>query len=134
MSGLGFSFRTDLDYMTRAESAAFKDLRKDGGFSFFRTARCKHCGNDVPQGKLFCRLECSMESLDVESVAKQLVGKQVNLETKDGTSRHGEVTGIVWGTLSYNDKEVCWPEGVILNGDNHDEISWQSLKWIKETT
>ncbi len=75
-----------------------------------------------------------MESLDVESVAKQLVGKQVNLETKDGTSRHGEVTGIVWGTLSYNDKEVCWPEGVILNGDNHDEISWQSLKWIKETT
>ena len=131
---LGFNFRTNIDFMTPAEREVFKRLRRQGEISFFRTAKCKRCDNEILKGKLFCSEECAMlETFNVESVAKGLIGQRIELETKDGSARRGRLTDITWSTLLVDDKEVRWPHGVILNGDKIDEIPWGQLAWIKKS-
>jgi len=53
----GWKFRTDLDYMTRAEQSRFKMLVDAGEISFFKTAVCP-CGRSIPKIKKYCSIAC----------------------------------------------------------------------------
>ena len=126
---LGFSFKPDLEYMTKAERAAFKTMRKDGRISFFRTGSCKVCKTEVMKGKTYCSEDC-MNTNSVEAVAEKLINTKVDLETKDGSRRTGKLTGVSWHSVLIDGVEVRWPKGIYMNGDRNDEIPWGRLSWI----
>ena len=126
---LDFSFKPDLEHMTKSERIAFKAMRKDGRISFFRTGICIVCEAEVPKGKLYCSEDCMNDS-GLEAVVKKLVNSQVDLETKDGSLRSGKITGVTWYSLTVDGNEVRWPKGVQMNGDRNDEIPWDRLKWV----
>lgn len=126
---VGFSFKPELEYMTRVERAAFKTMRGDGRISFFRTAACSVCKAEVPKGKLYCSEEC-MNNNSIEAVVAKLIDTKVDLETKDGSRRTGNLTGVTWHSIMIDGAEVRWPKGVVMNGDTNDEIPWIRLSWI----
>ena len=69
---------------------------------------------------------------DIVSAIRALIGKEVELETKDGSARHGTLTGAPMESIIIGyDTAFEWPRGVILNGDKTDEIAWSQLAWIR---
>lgn len=69
---------------------------------------------------------------EIVHAIRALVGKEIVLETKDGSRRHGVLTDAPMNkTIIGYDTEYEWPRGVILAGDKTDEISWAQLAWIR---
>ena len=128
-TSLGFSFKPDLEYMTKTEAATFKTMRENNQIGFFRTGVCRVCKSEVPKGKLFCSEDC-MNNNSVEAVVAKILDTDVDLETKDGSRRSGKLTGVTWRSMLVDGAEVRWPKGVIMNGDKNDEIPWDRLAWI----
>lgn len=63
---------------------------------------------------------------------RALIGKEVRLETKDGSARHGKLTHVPMDSIIIGyDTKFEWPRGVILGGDKTDEIAWSQLAWIR---
>ncbi|KKN67583.1 hypothetical protein LCGC14_0460380 [marine sediment metagenome] len=68
----------------------------------------------------------------IVSAIRALIGKEVKLETKDGSARHGTLTDVPMESIIIGDDTAfVWPRGVILNGDKTDEIAWSQLAWIR---
>ncbi len=67
----------------------------------------------------------------IVSAIRALIGKEVKLETKDGSARHGKLTAVPMDSIFIGyDTKFEWPRGVVLNGDKTDEIAWSQLAWI----
>lgn len=126
---IGFSFNADLEYMSNAERLEFDKMRRRGLISFFRTATCQICQAEVLKGKTYCSKRCMMDN-SIEAVVSKLTDAKVTLETKDGSRREGTLTAVTWFTLRVDGNEVRWPKGIVMNGDNNDEIPWDRLAWI----
>lgn len=61
-----------------------------------------------------------------------LTGIVIDLETTDGCTRTGELTGITWRSVKVQGVMLKWPRGLILNGDPNDELPWDQLLWVVE--
>lgn len=50
------------------------------------------------------------------------VGRNIQLETHDGSVREGKLTGFEMRTFKLNGEDVDWPTHLQLNGDPYDII------------
>jgi hypothetical protein len=58
-------------------------------------------------------------------------GSMVNLETIDGASRTGMLTGLRTQQIKWNGQKVLLPTELELNGDPNDLIQISRLDWIE---
>jgi len=53
---------TDNPWMTSVELADYKKLRRDGAVTFFRSAQCATCKEEIHHSKRFCSKDCYEKS------------------------------------------------------------------------
>ena len=58
------------------------------------------------------------------------VDKNMNLETVDGVSRGGRISGITFRKFTFNEREQQVPEEIELNGDPNDRVPLDRILWI----
>ena len=49
-------------WMTSVELADFKKMRRDGAMTFFRSAKCATCAEEIHNSKRFCSKDCYEKS------------------------------------------------------------------------
>jgi len=59
--GYDFKFKTDLDYMTKAETTHFRKMIQAGEVTHFRMTQCDNCAAFIPKIKKYCCKKCKEE-------------------------------------------------------------------------
>lgn len=122
-------------YQTLGERLRFLRLRGTGAVSFFRCGYCAACGREIPQGVDFCGLYCS-EFLEMSELfwkgLEDLIGKRIQVETKDGGYRHGVLTSIQWAEVNVDGRALRTPAGIGLDNEPGDRFVWDQLKMITD--